>query len=529
MPRGHAVLRRHAVAARGRLRRVTVPACSLCIPKGTCVSTAPRDPYRPVAHLRPHRNWINDPNGLVFHDGHYHVFHQYNPYGVAHANVHWGHFRSPDLLSWEPLPIALSPTPGGEDADGCFSGNAVSDGDRLVAFYSANRWDRSPQHQPVTSAASLDGGRTFTPRGELLIPELPEGCTMYRDPYVWRDGNKNGWRMLVGAALADGRGTALLYESPDLGTWTYLGPFDARKQEPVGGTALHTGEGWECPQYLPGESGRPGALLFSAWNSDDSTRCVAALVGQERGDVFEAGAPAFVDHGPDCYAPALLRAPGGRWLLWGWSWEAREDDWMVADGWAGVLTLPREISVDDGGTLRQQPATELFALRGEHNVHAEGVAQGPEPLELGAVGRAFDLTARLEPGGASGLRLLTTADGSEYLDIRLDAATGELVVDRDHASADARAHGGAYRMPCPTGQPVELRVVVDHSIAEVFLTSTGQVLTLRFYPTGNGPWRLQAHTAPDARLGYAVDAWELLPLVIKEPSAGTRLPHGRPT
>ncbi|MDQ0833933.1 beta-fructofuranosidase [Streptomyces achromogenes] len=487
------------------------------------MSTAPRDLFRPVAHLRPPRNWINDPNGLVFHDGHYHAFYQYNPYGSTHANMHWGHFRSPDLLTWEPLPIALSPTPGGVDADGCFSGNAVSDGDRLVAFYSAHREDRSPQHQPVTHATSHDGGLTFRPRGELVVPAWPESCTMYRDPYVWQDGD--GWRMLVGAALADGRGAALLYESPDLETWTYLGPFDAREQEPVGGTDLHTGEGWECPQYLPAQSGRPGALIFSAWNDDDSPRCVTALVGEEHGNVFEAGAPVLVDHGPDCYAPALLRAPGGRWLLWGWSVEAREEAWAVTDGWAGVLTLPREISVGGDETLRQQPAAELLDLRGEHAVHTEGVTDGP--VDLGSVGRAFDLTARLDPTGNAGLRLLTTPDGSEYLDIRLDADTGELVVDRDHASLDPRARGGSYRMPCAADRPVDLRVVVDHSIAEVFLTSTGQVLTLRFYPTGDGPWRLQARSAPDERLGYAVDAWELRPLVIKEASGNSAEPGGQ--
>ncbi|WP_458243608.1 glycoside hydrolase family 32 protein [Streptomyces sp. MAI_2237] len=480
------------------------------------MSTAPCDPYRPVAHLRPPRNWINDPNGLVFHDGHYHVFHQYNPYGATHADMHWGHFRSPDLLSWERLPIALSPDPGGVDADGCFSGNAVSDGDRLVVFYSAHRRDRSPQHQPVTTATSLDGGLTFAPRADLLIPSWPEDCTMYRDPYVWRDGGR--WRMLVGAALADGRGAALLYESADLETWTPRGPFDARRQEPVGSTGLHTGEGWECPQYLPPRSGRPGALVFSAWNDHDGDRCVTALIGEEHDGVFEAGPPALVDHGPDCYAPALLRAPGDRWLLWGWSPEAREEDWAVADGWAGVLTLPREIRVAADGTLHQRPAAELLDLRGEHTLHAEGSVHR-ESVELGGVGRAFDLTARLETSGVGTLRLLTGPD--EYLDLRLDAAAGELVVDRDHASSDDRAHRGSYRMPCPTAGPVDLRLVVDHSVAEVFLTTTGQVLTLRFYPTGDGPWRLQARTAPHTRLSYTVDAWHLLPLTVKEPSADT--------
>ncbi|MDF3143443.1 GH32 C-terminal domain-containing protein [Streptomyces sp. T21Q-yed] len=92
---------------------------------------------------------------------------------------------------------------------------------------------------------------------------------------------------------------------------------------------------------------------------------------------------------------------------------------------------------------------------------------------------------------------------------------------------DTRARGGSYRMPCPVGRPVDVRVVVDHSIAEVFLTSTGQVLTLRFYPTGDGPWRLQARSAPNAHLGYAVDAWELRPLVIKEASGNSGEPEGQ--
>jgi beta-fructofuranosidase len=489
------------------------------------VSTAPfdrLDPHRPVAHLRPPRNWINDPNGLAFHDGYYHVCYQYNPHGTRHENMHWGHFRSPDLLSWEPLPIALAPTAGGEDADGCFSGNAVSDGDRLIAFYSALREDR--WHQPVTTATSRDGGRTFRPRGDLIIPEPPDGCTMYRDPYVWRDGTR--WRMLVGAALADGRGAALLYESPDLETWTYQGPFCAGTSQPLGSDDRYTGEGWECPQYLPAASGR-GALIYSAWDPHDGPRCSVALVGHQTGDVFEAGAPVLLDHGPDCYAPALLRAPGGRWLLWGWSWEARAEDWVDQDGWAGTLTLPREISLTQEGSLHQLPAAELLALRGDHTLHAEGRTTGADPVELGEVGRSFDLTARLEASGEAGLRLITTADGSEYLDIRLDPTTGHLVVDRDRASRDARARGGSYRMPYPPGRPVDLRVVVDHSIAEIFLTSTGQVLTLRFYPTGEGPWRLQARSTPGASLRYAIDAWELLPLVIKDPSADVELPERR--
>jgi beta-fructofuranosidase len=157
--------------------------------------------------------------------------------------MHRGHFRSPDLIHWELLPVALAPTPGGDDEGGVWSGNAVSHDGHLTAFYSARhpgRW-----HQPVTSAVSYDGGTTFTKRGRLLIPEAPEGTTMFRDPYVWRDGDR--WRMLVGAALADGRGAAVEYTSDDLDEWSYQGVFLARPPQPLP-DGRNTEEGWECAQ-----------------------------------------------------------------------------------------------------------------------------------------------------------------------------------------------------------------------------------------------------------------------------------------
>ncbi|MCX5328589.1 MULTISPECIES: glycoside hydrolase family 32 protein [unclassified Streptomyces] len=479
------------------------------------MSVTPADPHLPVAHLRPPRNWINDPNGLAFHDGHYHVCFQYNPHGPEHANMHWGHFRSPDLITWEELPVALAPTPGGEDADGCFSGNAISDGDRMVAFYSAHRDDR--WWQPVTTAESRDNGVTWTTRGSLLIPEPPEGATMYRDPYVWREADR--WRMLVGTAQADGRAAALLYESGDLEQWKYRGHFLDRAPQPVAQDA-DTGLGWECPQYLHAD-GR-GALLLGAWDPELGPRRTVVYPGREQDGRFLAGDPVLLDHGPDFYAPALLNAPDGRWLLWGWSWEARDPKWVRESGWAGLLTLPREVTLAEDGSVRQRPAAELLALRDERAVTATGETAGT--AVLGTVGPSFDLTARLEPrhaesaGTAGGLRLVTSADGTEYLDIRIDAA-GELVVDRDHASLDPRAHGGTYRVPCPearavSGAPVELRLVVDRSVAELYLPS-GRALTLRFYPTGGAPWRIEAHAGGEGSLGYTVGAWNLRPYTMR--------------
>ncbi|MET9830389.1 glycoside hydrolase family 32 protein [Streptomyces sp. NPDC006385] len=472
------------------------------------------DTHFPAVHLRPPAHWINDPNGLVFHDGHYHVFFQYNPHSARHADMHWGHFRSPDLIHWELLPVALAPTPGGDDEGGVWSGNAVSHDGHLTAFYSARhpgRW-----HQPVTSAVSYDGGTTFTKRGRLLTPEAPEGTTMFRDPYVWRDGDR--WRMLVGAALADGRGAAVEYTSDDLDEWSYQGVFLARPAQPLP-DGRNTGEGWECAQYAAFPDGT-GAVLASAWDPQEGASCTVYWPGREEDGVFRATAPRLLDHGPDFYAPALLRAPDGRWLMWAWIWEARDEErvgapstWTDEAGWAGMLSLPRELAPGTDGELVQRPVRELLALRGERRIAAAGKASAEQPVDLGEVARATDLTVTLDRGGR--LRLLTSPDGTEYLDIVHHPVTGELVVDREHASLDPRAKGGTWRLPSE-GPTATLRILLDHSVAEIF-TASGRTLTLRFYPVGDGPWRVQMGATGAGSAAYTVGAWDLTP---PEPHSG---------
>jgi beta-fructofuranosidase len=335
---------------------------------------------------------------------------------------------------------------------------------------------------------------------------------MYRDPYVWQEGGQ--WRMLVGAGLTGHHGAALLYESPDLESWSYHGPFLVDDDGHLPGTGGWTG--WECPQYAT-FAGR-GALIVSLWDAADGPNSVRAYIGTEHEGTFRPISHHRLDHGPDFYAPALLHAPDGRWLLWGWSWEARDAEWTAQAGWAGVLTLPREITLTDDGRVRQQPAAEVLLQRGPRSLHARRSAT-IGTTTLGTVGRTFDLTARLRPGagGVAGLRLTTAEDGTEHLDIAVDLAAGQLVVDRDRASRDPRAYRGRYTMPlgdaATADGTVELRVVVDASIVEVFPAS-GQTMTMRWYPTAEPPWRLQTLGAGH----YAVDAWELRP----------QDPHGQP-
>ncbi|MDK1475232.1 glycoside hydrolase family 32 protein [Streptomyces sp. 549] len=474
----------------------------------------------PTAHLRPPANWINDPNGLVHHDGWYHVFFQHNPHSPLHRDMHWGHYRSRDLVSWEPLPVALTPSPGGDDADGCFSGNAVSHDGRITAFYSAHRTDR--WWQPVAVADSDPSGTVFTKRRGLAVPSAPEDVTTFRDPYVWRASD--GWRMLVGAGMRDGSGAALLYESADLRTWTYRGPLHARADS---GPGLRTGEAWECPQLAVFEGGRV-LLLTSAWYQRTGPGHVAGWAGRATADGHRFGVPFRLDHGPDFYAPALLPAPDGRWLLWGWAWEARAERRTLEAGWAGVLTVPREVTLGADGRARQAPAREVDGLRTGSPLTVQRYALPGESVPFGTVGASCDLRLKVafrgqaawtlriaaDPGGGTGGTDGAAGAAGEYLELRI--ADGFVTVDRGHASADPDSHVGSYRMPLPQAAPgrtVELRLLLDRSVAELF-SDAGEALTLRYYPEHRGPWTLvsRGDAADEVRLD--VIAHDVRPAVL---------------
>ncbi|GAA3110095.1 glycoside hydrolase family 32 protein [Streptomyces rectiviolaceus] len=476
-----------------------------------------RVPHLPEVHLRPPANWINDPNGLVHHDGWYHVFFQHNPQAPTHDRVHWGHYRSRDLLRWEPQPLALTPELGQPDEDGCFSGNAVSYEGRIIAFYSAHRVGHP--WQPVAAADSGPDGSTFVKRPELLVADPPSGVTTFRDPYVWRDGDR--WRMLVGAGCAEGDGAVLSYTSQDLTDWTYDGPLHRRADTAPSDSVIRTGEAWECPQLAVYDDGR-ALLLTSAWYQRTGPSHVVAWNGHQDSGDFRFETATRFDHGPDFYAPALMRAPGGRWLLWGWSWEARDESCAKEAGWAGVLTVPRELTLRADGSPHQAPARELDGLRTSTWLKAMRAQCGTTSV-LGSVGPAADITVRVgfARDTAWGLRIMCGTgsadhDDAGYLD--LEIRDGALTVDRGHASADARAHVGSYRMPLPELVPdgeLELRIILDHSIAEIF-SGSGEALTLRFYPAQCDAWTLVSR-------GLASDAVDVIVTAhaLRTPDAAT--------
>lgn len=434
--------------------------------------------HRPLAHLLPETGWTNDPIGPVHWRGRTHLFNQVNPSGAFWERPHWGHFVSDDLVHWHRRPIALSPEPDGPDADGCYSGSvAVIDGEATM-FYTGAKGPAGSQVQTTCVARSSDEHLDVWVKDPTNpVTTAPEGIPVdsFRDPFVWREGGE--WRQLVGASLPGVGGAALLFSSTDLRSWESLGPVLTAADLPG---EMWTGEMWECPALLRGTDG--DALLISVHDGKGGTFYAAAILGRFDGRRFEAVDVRRFDHGPDLYAPCLHVAPDGRAIVWGWSWEARSEDPQREAGWSGVLTLPRIVDVIEGRvTIRPLPEVDYLRTGGRPFTPTRTTDGW---LADGAEGDLLDVVWTVPPDvDRAELRVRRSPDGTEQTTVGIDRRARQVWLDRDRSSLDPAASGGRYVAPLrDVVGPVELRVVVDRSILEVFV-GDDTTLTARIYPT----------------------------------------------
>lgn len=480
------------------------------------LARAERDEHRPRFHVVAPAGWLNDPNGVGQWDGVYHLFYQYNPVAPVHDRIHWGHLTSRDLVTWTDEPVALVPGPGGPDADGCWSGVLVDDGGAPTLVYSGHRTDELEVGCLATGTPDL---RAWTKDAANPVVEAPEGLDVvaFRDHCVWREDGR--WRQLVGAGIRGVGGTALLFEGEDLRTWRYVGPLvvgDAGGG-PLDGTLGApdwTATMWECIDLFhlaadgssgpprsgggdgPGADGDDGrdVLVFSAWD-DGRTLHPLALTGTYAGDAFVPDRLHRLDLGEGAlYAPQSFTDDSGRRILFGWIQEQRPPAAALAAGWSGAMSLPRVVTLDASGTPALAPAVEVEALRRDH-VHLVG-RDGARVLRAGEEvpgprGVQLDVEASLVLAPDSRVHLVVRAAGDDgertVVEVgRASSGEGWLRLDRSAGSLDrampAAERGGA--IPVGPGGRVDLRVVVDRSVLEVF--ANGRALTSRVYPVGAG-------------------------------------------
>lgn len=457
------------------------------------------DPLRPQYHLLPDHNWMNDPNGPIFFRGRYHMFHQYNPHGAVWGNMNWAHATSPNMFHWQHEPVALSPTPGGPDQDGVFSGSAVLDngtptmvytgvapptGDNATLRDGSHTW-RETQCLAIAQDNDL---RTWKKISEPVIASPPPGLdvTGFRDPALWREGEK--WMLILGSGIRGKGGAVLLYSSTDLRKWIYLHPLIEGAYSGKDSTnPVDTGDMWECPDFFP--IGNKHVLLISTMGK------VRWKVGTYTNQKFTPETEGVVDWG-SYYAAKTMLDRDGRRILWGWITEARPDSELIKAGWAGVMSLPRVLSLSSENRLQTAVVSESSVLRAA----PLAMNHGKRESSTGDV-QIRDLAGELE------IRVQHKSDFS----LHLYSDAGDFAYIRcgdDSGKQTLRVNDVTCPIPPRSNSELGFHIFLDGSVMEIFVDDLSAI-TARMYKIPSGPLRLKLDG--DARV-MSLAAWQIKPI-----------------
>ena len=472
------------------------------------------DPLRPQYHLMPAHNWMNDPNGPIYFGGRYHMFHQYNPQAAVWGNMNWAHGSSPDLIHWQHEPIAISPTPNGPDRDGVFSGSAVLDHGRPTVIYTGvappasasevtlRDGNHTWRETQCLAVAQDNGLRTWKKVSDPVIAAPPDGLkvTGFRDPVMWREDDR--WVLALGSGTRERGGMVLLYASQDLRHWTYLHPLV--EGSPSGKNAANvvdSGDMWECPDFFPLEDKH--VLVISTMGK------VGWKVGSYSNQRFTPEKEGIVDWGAYYAAKTMVDKNGGR-ILWGWIPETRPDADLIAAGWAGVMSLPRVLSLSAENELQTAVSPAAHSLRDKQKWWHSGTRQRSDrPLETSHPERSFDelrisgLAAELDlllhlRGDAFSLRL-QSEDGTNFATILFEERSGHPAL---------RVNEVVASLPRVVLPELRLHVFLDGSVLEVF-ANAGTALTARVYKVPAGPLQVKVDGAADI---VSAEVWQMKPI-----------------
>ena len=444
--------------------------------------TGNREKFRPTYHFSPLYGWMNDPNGMVYKDGEYHLFYQYNPYGSKWGNMSWGHAISQDLVNWKHLPVAIAP-----DALGTiFSGSAVVDFDNtagfgagaIIAIYTQNS-DRQVQ----SIAYSTDNGRTFTKYENN--PVLTSEARDFRDPKVFWYENTKRWIMV----LAVGQ-EMQIFSSPNLKDWT----FESRFGE---GQGAHGGV-WECPDLfeLPveGTNDKKWVLLCNLnpggpFGGSATQYFVGSFNGKEFVNEFPSKTK-WMDWGKDHYATVTWSdAPDNRRIAIAWmsNWQYAND--VPTSQYRSPNSIPRDLSlfaIDGGIYLQSAPSPELLKLRGvskkrSFKVNGTRIVKDLIPNNEGAY--EIELSLKNQQAEVIGFRLYN--DKGEEVDMQYDMKEKKFSMDRRKSGEVSFNENFPMLTWTAIGDKDEmkLRLFVDRSSVEAFGDGGRFAMTNQVFPS----------------------------------------------
>lgn len=425
------------------------------------------DEYRPVYHCQPKQNWMNDPNGLMQHEGLYHLYYQYNPHGDQWGDIHWGHAVSTDLIHWEQHPVAMKPEAGKGELH-CFSGCGFKNAKGEPMFYytsigaeSQGRGGKDGAEQWLAiPSADMDALTQTDTHAMRLTMHAGMQVQEWRDPYVLP--YKDGYLMVLGCRLENKGGACLLYTSDNGMDFTY---HSVLAMDETGKDYT-----WECPNFF-----RLDDRYVLIYSPDYEPQYIIGdltddlrFVPTSRGTLDTGGWEGF-------YAPQSFEDEAGRRIVFGWMPERAREDWQGIQGWNGCQSLPRELYIE-GDVLKMRVVSEVRSIMHE-------ACKGVLPVAKLSAGRQFALTveATLEADGLLKIDLLQNAAKTLYTRVTV-AADGHMTLNREHSTDYPGVHKGVFeRELAAINGKVRLEIYVDHSTVEV--GCNGQWMSARVYPS----------------------------------------------
>ncbi len=447
--------------------------------------------YRPALHFTPAKNWMNDPNGMVFHKGTYHLFYQYHPNSSVWGPMHWGHATSTDMVAWKHQPVAIYP-----DSLGLiFSGSAVLDVNNtsglgttanppLVALFTYHDMNGEKagrndfQYQGL--AWSNDDGKTWKKyRGNPVLRN--PGLKDFRDPKVTWHAAAQHWVMTL--AVGD---RVHFYTSPNLKDWTKASEFGAD-------AGAHGGV-WECPDLftMPLPEGGTKWVLLVNLNPGGPNKGSATqyFLGEFDGKTFtpDQTGTRWLDYGPDEYAGVTWSNTGNRTLLMGWMSNWSYAQVVPTETWRSAMTIARELKLEkaaDGLRIASQPVNELDKYR-SRPVTWEQLAITANRAHLN---KTWQFTSpsliALTAAEAKDITIMLWNEAGDTLEAGYDAATQQYFIDRTRAGQSAFHKDFAARAVAPRftlEKETDLQLLVDNGSVELFADGGLTTMTALVFP-----------------------------------------------
>lgn len=468
------------------------------------------DKHRPIFHAIPPANWMNEPHGLFFHKGLYHIFYQKNGNGPYWGRLNWGHQTSPDLVVWTEQPVALSPDPGGYDREGCWSGCAmIKNGTPNLLYTGVD--GASAQMCLAEGNADATVFSKFQGNPVVATPPAPYTSNDFRDPFIWQE---NGFfYMIIGTGLGtlgQSGGATLLYKSTNLTAWQYLDVL--HKGFP---STDNSGIFWEVPMFL--KFGNKYVLTVQPVPQSGNPARILYWTGSFANEQFSADStkPNLLEPGDNLLGVTTLPHPtaADQYLAVGIIPDILPASEQQKNGWANLMSLPRVWSLSsDGRTLLQKPLPALEKLRGA-NYHAENVAvaAGQTGFLQNISGRYLEIRAKIDPGTATrvGLVLAKSDDNVERTRIFWEIPFDILQIERSNSSTNFSAPKGTVSTKfSANGQPLDLHIFLDGSVLEVFINET-KALSTRIFPEKSSSVGLDLFTQGGTAIFQSLDIWEM--------------------